>query len=265
MAHGDFVARHFPVLERDSVRHNLILGLVEEERSADEARLATYDLGAAGACAVRFPGRSVVLSDLDEGACHRLAERLLPLRPEGAVGPDGTALAYAARAAALGERFAEPVPQAILALEGAPRHPRPSGRPRLAAPEAAVLVADWIAAFHREAGLSHELPERADLLRSAGRERYFLWTVEARPVAMARIARRTRFCGCIGPVYTDPADRSQGYGAAITAHVAERLAAEGRVAALYVDRRNAAALRCYDKLGFRTNCESWHVTRDRGS
>jgi GNAT superfamily N-acetyltransferase len=265
MAHEAFIARHFPTLERDSARHNLILGLIEEERQADEPKLRTFDLGSPGACAIYSPGRNLILGDLDQAQCERLAEQALPLRPEGAVGPERSAAFYVARAIALGERFEAPMPQAILVLDRPPRHPRPEGLPRVAAPEDAAIVADWIAAFHHEVGLAHELPDRETLLQSAGRGRHFLWTVGDEPVAMARIARRTRLCGCIGPVYTAPAERNRGYGAAVTAHLAERLLGEGKSAvALHVDRRNVAAARCYAKLGFRMNCESLHYARVRG-
>jgi ribosomal protein S18 acetylase RimI-like enzyme len=266
VAHEVFITRHFPALERDSARHNLILALVEDERAADEPKLRTFTLGGAGACAVYSANRYAILGDLEETQCHRLAEQLLPLHPDGAMGPERTAEWYVARATALGESFAEPMPQAILTLDRPPRHPAPPGRPRVATPEDAELVADWIAAFHHEVGLPRELPDRATLVQATGRGRHFLWIVDGEPVAVARIARRTRLGGCIGPVYTAPDARNRGYGAAITAHVAERLFSEGkRVVALYIDRRNTAGARCYAKLGFRTNCESLYYARDRGS
>jgi predicted GNAT family acetyltransferase len=154
------------------------------------------------------------------------------------------------------------VPQLILRLAEPPRAQDVPGRPRIAGPEDAMLVADWILAFHDEAVPEDPRPNRAKLLGAAARGRHFLWTHEGRAVAFARISRWTRLCGAIGPVYTPPAQRNRGFAAAITAHVAERILAEGRTcAALYTLRDNPASNRCYAKLGFRPLCESLHYRR----
>ncbi|HKY94233.1 MAG TPA: GNAT family N-acetyltransferase [Kiloniellales bacterium] len=266
MAHEAFIARHFPALERDFARHNLILGSIEAERDLAEPNIATWSLGAPGACAIHFPGQSLILGDLDRAQCARLAEETLSLHPEGIGGPEETAAWYVERAVELGKRYRPPVAQAILALTGPPRHPSVPGTPRRAAPEDALLVADWILAFYREAVVDERPPERDELQRSVARGQHFLWIARGRPVAVARIARRAGRGGAIAPVYTLPEARNQGFGAAITAHLCERLLAEGRgTVALYVDRGNAAAIRCYAKLGFRMNCASLHYARDRGS
>lgn len=222
----------------------------------------TFSLGGPGACAIYSPGRNVVLGELGEAETHRLAELCAPLRPEGVLGPDGTAGWYVDRARALGQAFHPPVAQVIHALAAPPRHPAVPGLPRLAQPEDAALLADWILAFHDEAIPDDPRPSRENLLTVAARGRHFLWTREGRPVALARIARWTRRCGAIGPVYTPPALRNQGFAAAITAHVAERILAEGRdCAALYTKRENPAANRCYAKIGFAPVCGSQHYRR----
>jgi GNAT superfamily N-acetyltransferase len=262
VAHEDFIARHFPALERNSARHNLLLGLIEDERDAAEPKLKTFTLGGPGACAVYSPGRNVILGDLSETETRRLAERCAELRPEGVLGPDLSAAWYVARAAALGQDFHPPTPQLILRLAAPPRPLAVPGLPRIAGPQDAVLVADWILAFHDEAVPEDPRPERERLLGAAARGRHFLWTLEGRAVAIARIARWTRLCGAIGPVYTPPALRSRGFAAAITAHVVERILAEGRnCAALYTLQQNPASNRCYAKLGFRPVCESLHYRR----
>jgi RimJ/RimL family protein N-acetyltransferase len=262
VAHEDFIARHFPALERESARHNLLLGLIEDEREVDEPRLQTFTLGGPGACAIYAPGRNLVLGELDEREVRRLAELCARLRPEGVLGPGLTAAWYVAHASALSQRFEPAVPQLILSLASAPVHPPVAGRARIAGPEDAALVADWILAFHDEAVPQEPRPDRERLLGAAARGRHFLWTLKGRPVALARIARWTRLCGAIGPVYTPPALRNRGYAAAITAHVAERVLAEGRsCAALYTLRQNPASNRCYAKVGFRKVCDSLHYRR----
>jgi predicted GNAT family acetyltransferase len=79
---------------------------------------------------------------------------------------------------------------------------------------------------------------------------------------MASIARRTRHCAAIAPVYTPPRQRGQGYAGSVTAAVVERIFAEGRkTACLYTDLNNPSANRCYAKIGFEPVCDCWLYPR----
>ena len=59
----------------------------------------------------------------------------------------------------------------------------------------------------------------------------------------------------IGHVYTRRDQRGHGYAGLVTAAVAADLAAKGcQVIALNVEQHNTAAVRVYEKLGFRRHC-----------
>ena len=80
---------------------------------------------------------------------------------------------------------------------------------------------------------------------------------------MAAIVRRTRNAAAIALVYTPPSLRGKGYGGSVTAAVVEQAFAEGKtVACLYTDLRNPYSNRCYVKIGFRPECDSFHIPRD---
>ncbi len=79
---------------------------------------------------------------------------------------------------------------------------------------------------------------------------------------MAGIVRRIRNAAAIAWVYTPPELRGRGYAGSVTAAVVEMVYTEGRkTACLYTDLRNPAANRCYEKIGFRPVCESWHFSQ----
>ena len=64
---AQFNALHMPALERNEVRHNLLLGLMSQSSPdpADETR--RWTLGGAGACAIQTnANRSIILGELDE-------------------------------------------------------------------------------------------------------------------------------------------------------------------------------------------------------
>ena len=79
---AEFNALHMPALERNEVRHNLLLGLMSppSPNPADETR--RWTLGGAGACAIQTNGnRSIILGELDERQCHALAVQNVSVRP----------------------------------------------------------------------------------------------------------------------------------------------------------------------------------------
>jgi predicted GNAT family acetyltransferase len=207
-------------------------------------------------------GKPILLADLGEAQCHALAELTTQLAYAGVVGPDRTAAWFADRASALGAKFLVPIPQGILGLAGKPTYPGCAGHSRRVTADDAELLADWIAAFMREATPHDPIPSRERLLNLASEGRHLLWIVDGRPVSMAAIARRTRNAAAINGVYTPPDLRAHGYAGSVTAAVAEQIFAEGRaMACLYVDLRNPYSTRCYAKIGFTRVCDSVHIVR----
>jgi hypothetical protein len=63
MSLAEFIATHRPALERDEVRNNLILGVLAGAVRTG-APILTWTLGEPGACAIKWPGRPIILGDV---------------------------------------------------------------------------------------------------------------------------------------------------------------------------------------------------------
>jgi len=259
---SDFIATHVPALERDEVRHNLMLGILARAAENPSLALRTWTLGGPGACAIKTPGRPIVLGEVDREQCRALAEATLSLDDAGVVGLDLRPQWFVERALELGARFADPVPQRIHALRAAPAYPGAPGGPRQVLVQDAALFAEWITAFGREAVPDDPVATPAELAKAAAEGRHTFWVVDGKPVSIAGIARRLRNVAAIAPVFTPPSERGRGYAGSVTAAVAERLFADGKTAVcLYVDSRNPASNRCYAKIGFKPVCDAWVYRR----
>jgi RimJ/RimL family protein N-acetyltransferase len=259
---AEFINYHAPALEMNEPRHNLILAILARASQKAPEDLLTWTLGGPGQCAIKTPGRNIILGDLEEPQCRRLADEARPLEFPGVLGPDSTAKWFVSRAVQFGLEFAEPMPQLIYALKEAPKYPGVPGHARQVSADDASLFADWMTAFMREAVPHDPLPPREELERAAAEGRYLFWMVDGAPVSMSGIARRTRNSAVVAAVYTPPAQRSRGYAGSATAAVVERAYAEGKkMVCLYADATNAASNRCYTNIGFRPVCESWFFLR----
>lgn len=264
----EFATYHMPALETHEARHNLMLARLgavaggATARGAAAPALRFWSMGRAGACAIQTPGWPIVLGDLDEAECARLAEELRALDFPGVVGSGMTANWFADRAAALGVAFGERVPQQILEVRERPRYPGAPGSARAVTADDAALFAEWTLAFIREALPHDPRPKPGVLEKSAASGNHMLWVVDGTPVSIASIGRRTRRGAVINGVYTPPALRGRGYAGSVTAALVEKGYAEGKsFACLYVDRRNPASNRSYAKIGFTPVCEAWHCVR----
>jgi predicted GNAT family acetyltransferase len=134
-----------------------------------------------------------------------------------------------------------------------PPDPPPTGRARAAVAEDLDLVMDWLVRFHDEAEASAASPQRAMYQRRIELGLLWLWHDEQGvPVSMA--SRNVSVAGVsrIGPVYTPPAARRHGYGAAVTA-ACTRDALDGgaRQVVLFTDLANPTSNAIYQQIGFR--------------
>jgi RimJ/RimL family protein N-acetyltransferase len=257
-----FAAYHQPALEADAVRHNLILAILARAAAGELPNLAMWTFGAPGRCAVKTPGMPILIGDLDEAECGRLAEVTTDLDYPGMVGPGLTAQWVASRAAAFGLAFAEPIPQRIYAISGPPRYPGALGHARTVTAEDAPIFADWMTEFRLEALPHKPPPDREKLEWSARDGNFCFWVNDGRPVSMAGIIRRTRSMAAIGGVYTPPPHRGRGYAGSVTAAVVERIYSEAKeTACLDTDPRNAYSNRCYVGIGFKPVATSLHILR----
>jgi GNAT superfamily N-acetyltransferase len=259
----DFAEFHLPALERDEVRYNLIIGLLGRLMTAPHGELRLWTLGGPGECAMQTTPRNlIILGELQRAQCRAFAEQMFDLDYPGVVGLDPVVPWFVEHAVEPGMTFGEPIPQQIQALHESPIYPNVPGAVQVVGSADIEVFAAWLIAFSKEAVPHDALPSRDALERTAAAGNYRFWIVNDEPVAMAGIVRRTRHAAAIAGVYTPPALRGRGYGAAVTAAVVDAVFAEGRTAAcLYSDLRNRASNRCYAKIGFRPVCRAWHYPR----
>jgi RimJ/RimL family protein N-acetyltransferase len=131
--------------------------------------------------------------------------------------------------------------------------PRPvPGEARAYTSDDAELYRDWMAAFFAETGLLVQAePVRSLEQRLAAGGTATIWWADDQPVALASRTPVLHGVPRIGPVWTQPANRGRGYGAAVTAHVcADAFAAGAHACTLYADADNATSNGVYLRLGF---------------
>jgi RimJ/RimL family protein N-acetyltransferase len=128
------------------------------------------------------------------------------------------------------------------------------GEPRLAADSDAELLVGWLDAFFVEAfGAQSDFDASRGLLAdiAAAGGHVVLWTVNGEPVAMARVHGALLGMSRIGPVYTPPASRGRGYGAAVTAEAVRHAQREGaHDVVLFADNANPVSNGIYRRIGF---------------
>lgn len=134
-----------------------------------------------------------------------------------------------------------------------PPEPLPAGRARAGVPADLDLVMDWITRFHEEAEASSASPQPEIYQRRIELGLLWLWQDEhGRPVSTA--SRNVTVAGVsrIGPVYTPPAFRRHGYGAAVTAACTQDALDRGaRQVVLFTDEANSTSNGIYQQLGYR--------------
>jgi predicted GNAT family acetyltransferase len=132
-----------------------------------------------------------------------------------------------------------------------PPDPPPPGRARIAAPADSGLLLGWLEAFRREADPSAgPVEERlvADRLSYGG---FTLWETGGGPVSLAGVTRAVAGQARIGPVYTPPERRGQGFGGAVTAAVSQAARNAGVAEVLlYTDLANPTSNALYQRLGY---------------
>lgn|SRR5215831_17408651 len=258
----EFAEFHVPALAADEVRFNLHIAILTSAVKELPPGFRYWTLGAPGHCAIAWPGRAIVLGDLDRTECQELAETTMPIEYPGVVGCEEAPSWFVQRAATLGARFEDPIPQRIHVLSSSPRYPGVPGSARVVSAADATLLFEWLSAFHEQAVPHDPPPEKAHVEREAASGRVLFWTVNEKPVAVAAAARRLQRTGAISSVYTPPEQRGRGYAGSVTAAVVDKLFAEGKAAVcLYTDLRNPISNRCYARIGFRPHCDSWHYLR----
>jgi hypothetical protein len=127
----------------------------------------------------------------------------------------------------------------------------PEGRFRLAHPDEAVLVAEWLKAFEDEA-LTEQTARHLERARHAVTNGdMFFWEAPGELVSMAMKARPLKNSITVSAVYTPPRHRRQGYATALVAQLSQHLLDMGyEFVNLFTDLDNPTSNSIYQKIGY---------------
>lgn len=265
-----YAARVWDLLAADPAAHTIALTVIDnvlagrrwsdadmlfgwyEDTQLDPAQI----LGAV----FRTPPYELLLAEVPEPTMPELIDalRAASVSVPGVVGEAGTVDRFAelwtgcAGVAPGGAGVAPAMRQRLYQLGTLrPPTPPPPGEAHLAEPADLVLVANWYAAFQREAGA---VPVDVEPIAREGIEQRLIWLWRNPAGAPVSLAARTRVVAevaRIGPVYTPPARRRRGYAAALTAactQAAQRAGASAVV--LFTDLANPTSNKIYQQLGY---------------
>lgn len=253
-------------LEKRESENNLPLGLAytlagDPYYYGDDPPLllSILDNGDPVGVAVRTPPRRIVLSRFDtdiEAAVDRLVGFLChgETRIPGVVGPERESRCFADGWKRVNPGLAAMISTRLRVFEARSviDVPLASGRMRLAEMKDHPLMANWIAAFSREALGEEADPEKAE--RNAEkyiRERnLYVWDHDG-PVSIARESRAMKNGTVISLVYTPRVYRNRGYATSCVYHLTKKLlAGPYEFCSLFTDLSNPTTNRIYPKIGY---------------
>ncbi|GAA4934375.1 putative GNAT family acetyltransferase [Actinomycetospora succinea] len=239
-----------PYLRAHRVACTVVLSIVHTLRvrgaAADDGppELAWWS-GDEGAVIVRTPPHRPVASAMSPAAAAAWAATAP--RPERVLGP-ADVVEHLARAWAATVEVV--VAERLHRLERLrpPADPPPT-RPGTA--DDADLLWAWLLEFHHEATPDDPMPPRAAVDAAAAEGRIVVALADGEPVAYASASPVMLGTARIGPVYTRPAHRGRGHGAAVTAGaVRHALESGAEEVLLFTDLDNPTSNALYARLGF---------------
>jgi hypothetical protein len=199
--------------------------------------------------AMRTPNRPVHLGALQADLAEEVADAYLDLLPEvtGVAGDRAAATNFVNRWTAV---------RGVTATEskGTRLHklvtlnPLPAqGTPRLMKTSEVQLVADWSADGFPSESATPDLEWAEHHLRKGT---MWIWEVDGAPVSMVAYHQPIFGVCRVGPVYTPPEHRRNGYAGALTVHVSAEILAQGNRACLYTDLANPTSNKIYAQAGY---------------
>ncbi len=273
-----------PLLLQHECAHSLLLGiaatLVERPHLYEGAFFASIEAGDSVLAAVlTTPPYNAVVSDIaaeapDPGAVARAAVDALLVAMPTLTGVTANVPVAAAIAlewtARTGSAATLHMSQGVFEADQAGAPASPPGAARPATPADGDLVEEWYDAFNRELHLQapRDLVRRqlAARLRGDGGG-VDLWVRDGAPVSLAAYGSYTPHGARVGPVYTPPALRGQGYATALVAGTTHHLLERGRrFCFLTADLANPVSNRIYRRIGYRQVCvaQDWRFSSDPG-
>ena len=270
-------ARHFrdrlnSWLSDREARNNLILGITGNIASHpdifDEHRLWTVESGGAmQAAALITPPRKLVTADAESAdaiaALARAVRDDLGGLPGVVANQPTVGWFVEAWTTLTGAEAGMSMSQRVFSLEAVTPVPRPRGKARPASFTEGDDLTAWMLAFQAEALPADEQDE--DLARRAIALRLddypgtgmWVWDVQGHMRAMSGYGGATNNGIRIGPVYTPPEHRGNGYATALVAEQSQWLIDQGRRSCfLYTHLSNPTSNAIYERIGYRQVAES---------
>jgi GNAT superfamily N-acetyltransferase len=265
----EFLRATAPFLAEREAEHNLIFGISSWLRRnpalVDEppAFIAVSDPGGTiVAASIQTPPNNPVLSMVDQLEAVDLIADAYGSDVPGVLGSPEAAARFAARwVERSGGRAAVAMAERIFRLERVIPPRATTGAWRLFEPGDRDLVAEWMIAFVVEA-TPEDPPSLADArdaidrwIRQEGTFGY-LWDDRGEPASLAAARGETPNGIRIGPVYTPPEHRGQGYASAVTAAASQDQLDRGRrFVFLFTDLSNATSNKIYQAIGYEPVCD----------
>ena len=258
----DFLADVQEFLERNEDVNSLTLGVAGRLKPDDtSAYLATVRSdGAITTVALMTPPYrlQIVAEEISGEAVELIAHDVHNRRGNisGVMGRTPVSLALAeAFASVAGIPFSEGKRLRLYRLDEVMPPPSTPGTFRQATEADLDLVAEWCAAFDREA-VPNDPPrdQRALVEQKIAAGEIFLWE-DGNPVSMAARARPTRTSTTVNLVYTPPELRGRGYASACVAALSQYLLDNGRLCVLFTDLANPTSNKIYQHIGYRPVCD----------
>ncbi len=253
-----------PFLMQREAEHNLFLGICSQikEGRYTESYLATVQRAdTVVAAAFRTPPFQVGLSRIDDPAAIpliaedvRVAFDAIP----GVIAAKKDALTFSELwCKPLGLRFSVGMEQRIYEATSSKAPTGVPGRMRNATTEDRDLLIAWFGAFQaEERGIMGSIEDNVDhRLSPETRARVVLWC-DPEPVCLAGSGGPTPNGIRVGPVYTPPERRRNGYGTACVAALTQQLLDDGhRFVFLFTDLANPTSNSIYQQIGYKPVCD----------
>jgi predicted GNAT family acetyltransferase len=212
--------------------------------------------GDVGGVAMHRIDYELFLPDLPPGAPEQVAQAVEAAAVEvpGVSGGDAAVREFSRAYHRLtGRRWEQAMASRVYVLDALKPPDDVPGERRTATAADVDLVAAWAEAFLVDSGLVGPVEDQRNLVsrRIAGEE-ISLWVVAGEAVSMAAVSPLVGGVGRVNLVYTPPAERGHGYGAAVSAAVTQRALDEGAdTCMLYADVANPTSNGVYRRIGYR--------------
>ena len=254
---AEFRRRAAPLLDADPAGHSIMLGVLRgiERGRYDEHGLWLASLdGEPQAAVTRTPPFNLLLArPRTPAALAPLAARVRADDP-GAAGVNGAMPEAEAFADAWGEPWNVRMRMRLHSLRAATAVPAAAGRMRAATGADLPLLLAWMEAFATEAGIQGNAEQRAASIRArlGEPEGIVLWEDGGVAVAFAGSGETSPGVARIGPVYTPPDRRRNGYATALVHDLTAALLRRGvGLCLLYTDLANPTSNAIYARIGYR--------------